>query len=108
MDERVLGDIATRMLFENDRVRIWEMRLEPGEESAVHRHDLDYVMVQIAGDTMRAEMEPGSGGPWGELGSVEGAIAPGTVLYAERGGIERAVNNGTQPFHEIVVELKDR
>jgi hypothetical protein len=29
------------------------------------------------------------------------------VLYAERGGIESAVNNGEVPFHEIVVELKD-
>ncbi len=24
------GDIATTLLFENERVRIWEMRLEPG------------------------------------------------------------------------------
>src|SRR5438874_571285 len=27
---RVLGNVATRMLFENDRVRIWEMDLPPG------------------------------------------------------------------------------
>lgn len=106
-DERVLGDIASRVVFENDRVRVWEMRLEPGEESAVHRHDLDYLMIQISGDKMAAKMEPDSGGPWGELGYVEGDIAPGNVLYAERGGIERAVNVGRDPFYEIVVELKD-
>ena len=28
--ERVLGDIANTLLFENDRVRIWEMRMQPG------------------------------------------------------------------------------
>lgn len=105
--ERVLGDIAGRVLFENDRVRIWEMRLDPGEESAVHKHELDYVMIQIAGDKVAAEMEPDSGGPWGHLGSVEGDISPGQVIYAERGGIERAINRGTLAFHEIVVELKD-
>ena len=36
-DTRVFGDIATKLLFENDRVRIWEMRLAPGEKSALHK-----------------------------------------------------------------------
>jgi hypothetical protein len=107
MADRVLGDIATKLLFENDRVRVWEMRLEPGQRSDVHEHKHDYVMIQIAGDKMAAIMEPDSGGPWGSLGTVEGDIAPGNVIYAERGGIESAVNNGKQPFHEIVVELKE-
>ena len=77
MTERVLGDIATSVLFENDRVRVWEMRLDPGERSAIHEHKLDYVMIQVSGDTMAAEMEPDSGGPWGHLGTVEGDIASG-------------------------------
>ena len=64
-------------------------------------------MIQIAGDKMAAEFEPDSGGPWGALGFVEGDIAPGNVIYAERGGIETAVNTGAEPFLEIVVELKD-
>ena len=25
-----LGNVATRLLFENERVKVWEMRLEPG------------------------------------------------------------------------------
>jgi hypothetical protein len=107
IDERVLGDIATKLLFENERIKVWEMRLDPGQESAVHRHDLDYVMIQIGGDKMAAKMEPDSGGPWGALGYVEGEVANGNVLFAERGGIERAVNIGQEPFYEIVVELKD-
>ena len=44
-DDRVFGGIASRVLMENDRVRIWEMRLKPGEESDLHRHDLDYIMI---------------------------------------------------------------
>jgi hypothetical protein len=106
-DTRVFGDIATKLLFENERVRIWEMRLAPGEKSALHRHENDYVMIQIAGDTMAADFEPDSGGPWGALGHVEGDISPGNVLWADRGGIETAVNNGNEDFLEIVVELKD-
>ena len=106
-DTRQFGDIATKLLMENDRVRIWEMRLEPGEKSDLHRHENDYIMIQIAGDKMAADFEPDSGGPWGSLGRVEGDISPGNVIYAERGGIETAVNVGNETFYEIVVELKD-
>ena len=36
---REFGDIATKLLMENDKVRIWEMRLEPGQKSALHKHE---------------------------------------------------------------------
>ena len=45
-EERVLGGVATKVLMENDKVRIWEMRLDPGEDSAIHRHDLDYILLR--------------------------------------------------------------
>ena len=35
-----LGDVANHFLFENDRVRVWQMRLEPGESSDRHGHTL--------------------------------------------------------------------
>jgi beta-alanine degradation protein BauB len=106
-DTREFGDIATKLLMENDRVRIWEMRLEPGQKSDLHHHENDYVMIQISGDKMAADFEPDSGGPWGGLGRVEGDIAPGNVIWGDRGGKETAVNVGDEPFYEIVVELKD-
>ncbi len=106
-DNRVFGGIASKVLMENDRVRIWEMRLGPGETSDLHRHDLDYIMIQIAGDKMAARFEPDSAGEFGGHDYIEGDISPGTVLYASRGGIETAVNVGQQEFYEIVVELKD-
>jgi hypothetical protein len=83
------------------------MRLAPGEQSDLHRHDLDYIMIQIAGDKMGAKFEPDSGGEWVGNDYIEGEIQPGNVLYAKRGGIETAVNVGQQEFYEIVVELKD-
>lgn len=105
-DERVLGGIGTRVLFENDRVRVWEMRLEPGERSAVHRHDNDYVMVQISGDRIGAQLEPDSPLIWGDQRQIEADVAPGLAIYGQRGGIETAYNPGRQTFHEIIVELK--
>ena len=46
--ERVLGGVGTSVIMENDRVKIWEMDLAPGEESAEHRHDLDYILVILS------------------------------------------------------------
>jgi hypothetical protein len=35
-----LGPIGSRIIFENDLVRVWELRVEPGESAGMHRHDL--------------------------------------------------------------------
>jgi hypothetical protein len=104
-EERVLGPVATEVVFENDRVRIWEMRLEPGERSAIHRHDLDYMLVLLEGDRIAADPEPDTGGAFNQY--FEAEVVPGSVVYIERGGIETAVNIGEQPYREILIELKD-
>ena len=103
--DRRLGDIASRLLFENDRVRIWEMKLAPGEEGAVHRHDLDHILVQIDGDRMAVVPEPDTRGPYTRY--EEADVRPGNFFYVGRGGIERARNVGRRPYHELIVELKD-
>ena len=82
--DRKLGDVATKHLFENDKVRVWEMELDPGQSSDVHEHKLDYLLIQLEGD-----------------------VAPGNVIFIERGGIETAKNTGQRRYREILVELKD-
>ena len=101
---RTLGDVATRLLFENDRVRVWEMDLAPGERSATHRHDLDYVLVQLEGDRIAADFEPDSAGV--HRGHVEGAVELGKTRFIARGGVETAVNVGARRYREILIELK--
>ena len=103
--ERKLGDVATKLLFENERVRIWEMRLGPGESGNVHRHDLDYVLVQIEGDRMAVVPEPDSGGGFREY--LEAPVFPGQAIFLSRGGIEAAKNVGQRAYREILIELKD-
>jgi len=102
---RILGNVGTKVLFENDRVRIWEMRLGPGESSDVHRHELDNVLVLISGDKIAAIPEPDTAGPYRDY--FEADVVPGTAVYVQRGGVETAKNVGAAPFHEIIVELKD-
>jgi predicted metal-dependent enzyme (double-stranded beta helix superfamily) len=104
-DERKLGDVATRLLMENDRVRIWEMALEPGQASDLHRHDLDYVLVQVAGDKIAGVFDEETEGAY-PAGTVEGDVAPGQAMYIEKGGVETAKNTGSKSYHEILIELK--
>jgi hypothetical protein len=103
--ERSLGGVGTSVLFENDRVRIWELRLGPGETSGVHQHELDHILVQVAGDRVAVAPEPDSAGPFKDY--LEAEIVPGAAVYVTRGGIENAVNTGNAPYHEIIIELKD-
>jgi beta-alanine degradation protein BauB len=102
--ERTLGDVATRLLFENERVRIWEMDLPPGGRSDTHRHEVDYVLVQIEGDRIAAQPEPDAGGPYRQY--LEADVVPGRARYIARGGIETALNVGQRRYREILIELK--
>ena len=103
--KRVLGDIATRLLAENDRVKIWEMDLAPGEESAVHEHTMDYILVVLEGDRIAGVPEPDSKGLYNQY--IEVDVSPGDVFYIDKGGIETARNLGTKRYREIAIELKD-
>ena len=104
-DENGYGDVATRLLFENDRVKIWEMVLEPGADGVLHRHDLDHILVQIDGDRMAVVPDPESKSAYNDY--LEADVIPGQYFYIERGGIEVARNIGKRTYHEILIELKD-
>jgi quercetin dioxygenase-like cupin family protein len=93
------GDIANRFLFENDRVRIWSLDLAPGEASAWHRHDRDYVIVVLESDGGVVAEEQG-----GE--HVRRGMKPGDVAYRQRGEVHRAVNKGSGQYRNILIELK--
>jgi mannose-6-phosphate isomerase-like protein (cupin superfamily) len=100
-----LGDVATRVLFDNERVRVWELSLAPGERSARHRHDLDYLLVFLEGERIGVEVDPASAGPY--LEDLEFDVPIGRCVFVERGGVETAVNVGSKPYREILIELKD-
>jgi hypothetical protein len=101
---RVLGSVGTTLLFENERVRVWELALEPGGRSDTHAHELDYLLVQIEGDRIAAIPEADTAGPYTDY--IEADVVPGRVRYIARGGIETAVNVGRQHYREILIELK--
>ena len=95
-----LGDVATRLLFENESVKVWEMVLDPGEASALHRHDFEYFFVVLEGESIDADFANGK--------SIHLPVDLGQVIYVPPGNIETAVNRSPIRYREILVELKDR
>lgn len=42
-------DVGTTLWFENDRIRVWEVRLEAGERGAFHCHVNNYFWTVVEG-----------------------------------------------------------
>ena len=54
------GQVGTRLLSQTDRVRVWEIRLAPGERIGFNRHVLDYFWTAITPGRARSHTEDGS------------------------------------------------
>ena len=42
-------ELGTSVWFENDRIRVWEVLLEPGERGAFHAHTTNYFWTVVEG-----------------------------------------------------------
>lgn len=102
-DQPITTDVGTRLLFENDRVRVWDLRLEPGESTGLHSHESDYLYVVIGDGQLQPVREDGTTDPPRDM-------SDGDVRFREVDGhdIHAAVNTGDRPWRNIVVELKDQ
>src|SRR5260370_21709508 len=54
------GRVGTRLLSETDRVRVWEIRLAPGERIGFHRHVLDYFWTAVTAGQAPSHTPDGS------------------------------------------------
>lgn len=54
------GEVGSKLLSENDRVRVWEIRLSPGERWHAHRHVLDYFWTAVTAGSSRQHTHDGT------------------------------------------------
>lgn len=98
-----MGGVGGRVIFEDDRVRMWELILAPEEASDLHHHECDYYLIVFEGDLV-AGIPPKDSGvapfmvPIPEGGNI--AMVPG-------GATEWAYNVGEKAYREIIVEMKN-
>ena len=74
IDGTELGPVGQEIVYENDRVRVWHIRLEPGERQPLHRHDHPYLVVAIEG--AKNVVQTVDGGPHHPVSPVQ---RPGRV-----------------------------
>jgi quercetin dioxygenase-like cupin family protein len=96
-------DVGTRLLGENDKVRAWEIRLEPGERCPFHCHRTSYYWISHTDGVARVTFTDGSYEDYGHKA--------GEVTYIEVGDGEQLVhdltNVGDTPLAFTTVELLD-
>lgn len=94
-----LQDVGTSVVFENEHVRVWEVRLEPGEVQDWHLHHHPYLIVAIEGANNHMEFLDGSE----DRHMVE---TTGRTIYREAGKVHKLTNEGQTRYVSRLVELK--
>ena len=94
-----MSEVGTKLVFENDRIKVWEFTLAPGETIGAHTHKHDYFFYPLEGSTLEVTRANG------RVDHVR--LEPGSVYYRVRGDTHAAKNTGAGRYHEILVELKD-
>jgi quercetin dioxygenase-like cupin family protein len=94
-----LGEIGTAIVFENEHVRVWEVRLEPREVQDWHQHHHPYLIVGIEGAVNCMEFLDGS-----EPRRMH--ETPGRVVYRDAGTVHKLTNVGDTRYVNRIVELR--
>jgi quercetin dioxygenase-like cupin family protein len=53
-------EVGTRLWFANDRIKVWEVRLEPGQRGPFHAHTRRYFWTVVDGGTGRQRSPDGT------------------------------------------------
>jgi beta-alanine degradation protein BauB len=91
--------VGTQLLYEDERVRVWMLDLEPGEAMPWHVHDHDYTFVVSESGTVRCEYESGGF-------ELQECHAVGYAEFRKQDEPHRLINIGDGHYQNVVVELK--
>ena len=101
MTQQTASDqVGSRVVFEDDRVRVWELEVGPGETFPLHHHALDYITVSLDEAELEAHEADGS--------VRRNHRLPGDVLLTRVGGGQNHElrNVGTTAYRNRIVEFK--
>ncbi|HIL80979.1 MAG TPA: hypothetical protein EYG54_06935 [Myxococcales bacterium] len=109
-----MADVGTRVVFEDDKIKVWEFNLEPGEQTPVHTHTLEYIFYVIDGTTL--EVFDADNNPLAPLELSDGDVVPLRLEGDElvvigneslRVPVTHWVRNaGPNRYREILIEKK--
>jgi len=96
--------VGTRLMFENNRVRVWDLALAPGESLAKHIHRLDYVFIVASGGLIRFA-DPDNDADYHDV-QFEDDQVTWVPVPAEGKVDNRLTNIGDKPHRNVVIELQ--
>jgi quercetin dioxygenase-like cupin family protein len=79
------GCVGSMLVSESDRVRVWMIRLAPGERFGFHRHVLDYFWTNVTGGRGRQHLLDGA--------TVDYTYKPGETRHGTYGPGEFKVHD---------------
>jgi hypothetical protein len=94
--------VGTSVLFENDRVRVWQDHAGPGETKPLHVHRRPYITVVIVGD------EADNLGEDGTLQRRFEGLTPGQAHYVGSNDlpiVHALRNTGSTEIAILIIEL---
>jgi len=96
----VLGEIGQKVVFENDRVRVWEVALAPGEDQPWHLHHNPYLVLCLEASPGRMDWLDGA--PPRHLSETVGG-----VVFRPTSPVHMLTNVGETFYRNRLVETKD-
>jgi beta-alanine degradation protein BauB len=95
--------VGNLLVSENERVRVWMIRLAPGERFGFHRHVLDYFWTSVTGGRGRQHVHDGT--------TVEYTYAPGETRHESYGSgafkVHDLENIGDKEMVFMTIEFLD-
>jgi quercetin dioxygenase-like cupin family protein len=90
--------VGTRVVFENERARVWEVELGPGETLPMHLHELDYVVVLLTDGQTTVTWEDGR--------RETNQHRAGEVIWRSAPHAHALRNDGNTRYVNRLIELK--
>lgn len=109
-----MAGVGTTVVFEDDKIKVWEFVLEPGEETPVHTHEHEYIFYVLEGTTLQVFDKDKK-----DLGSLDVKSGDVVALHLENDELilrddptyripatHSAKNVGDTKYREVLIETK--
>ena len=95
---RTLGPIGDKILFENEHLRVWSVKLDPGQKQPWHQHLLPYLIVPMTDGDI-------------EIKSIDGTSyrvqdKAGRAIWRDAGEVHDLLNHGNAVYRNVLIEIK--
>ena len=96
--ENPCGPIGNNVIFENEYVRVWDLKVGPHGRKPWHEHKLPYLIVGISGGKVEIENVAGQ--------IYHGQEKAGSAIWRDPGERHELRNMTDAPYQNVLVEIK--